>query len=99
MKIKKVLVTASCAAGWGVAGKFSDAVREMARRSRGFVDPDEMTLSEFLAMVDDQRISLMLADPGEDGEDNSTRRDFACLGDNFNDAKFIFADKEEEAAE
>lgn len=91
MEIKKVWVKASCAAGWSMGVKFSDAVRGMVRHSRGYVDPENMSLSEFLEQVDDQRISLMLVEQKVDEEGRPKYPDFGCLGDNFNEAK-VFSD-------
>lgn len=91
MKVTNISVKAQCAAGWARESKFTDAVRAMIRHSRGCIDrsheidPDRMTLSEFLDAIDDQRISFTLFAPS--GEDGKPSREIGCLGDRYNEAK------------
>ncbi len=87
METTNIYIHAACAAGWARKNKFTDAVREMCRFARSTINPDKMTLSEFLKAVDDQKINLWLvADTGENPE-RPVCRDFATLGDDYNDAK------------
>ena len=83
-KTTKVYVQAACPAGWARAEKFSDAIREMMRYSRGFIDPC-MTLSEFLKMIDEQQVGLTLLEETPDGK----FKEVGILGDDFNTAKLI----------
>ena len=89
MKTKKIWIHAKCAAGWARREKFADAVRAMARYSRGYVDLDTMTVSEFLDRVSDQRIQLMLFEKAEEKDGEPILTAFGDLGDDFNDAKII----------
>lgn len=83
-KTTKVYVQAACPTGWARAEKFSDAIREMMRHSRGFVEP-EMRLGKFLKMIDEQQVGLTLLEETPDGK----FKEVGILGDDFNTAKLI----------
>ncbi len=89
MKLTRILIKAQCAAGWARESKFTDAVRAMIKHSRGCldrdhdIDPDKMTLTEFLDAIDDQRITFSLQTGGQ----GQFFREIGCLGDSYNMAK------------
>lgn len=96
LQYKPVKVSAECPAGWGRGKTLPEALNLMIQYSRGYINPDKLTLAQFIKMLDNQQVSLRL---WVDSPSSDARLEIVgSMGDMYNEAQIALLGPENKGA-